>query len=617
MKLKLKFDVDAGLLPGILRLQKILPFEEGEGILVKAKECDSTGVVLENGKAIITYSRKHLFFRQLGILIENAHKGSFSYTEDTHYTCISAMIDASRCAVPTVSAVKKLLDYMAVMGYSMAMMYTEDTVELENRPYFGYMRGRYTADELRQIDDYAYEYGIEVIPCLECYGHMHKYLIWKEAEPIKDTAGVLLAREEKTFQFLEELISKVTSCFRSRRIHVGMDEAWDMGRGKFLDKHGYVPPFEIFNEYMERLIAITDRHGLTPMMWSDMYFRVNTNNNAYYDPDTVVPQETIDRIPEGVELVFWHYGEEPSCDDYMLEKHEKLGRKIIYAGGLWGWIGHFPEHNYAKEACRISLDACRKHNVREAMITIWSNDNAECDLFANLYGMSFFAEMCYNANVTDEEMDARFEACTGGSAEAFYTMSQYHNRFAPGEDYSANFHDRFLGKPLFWQDIMEGLYDTHLFARPMSGHYAACAEQMKQYVGSTWDYLYDFAYKVFDYLAVKTLIAENLVPSYKQGDREALKETARILLPALKEKTAAVHKAHKKMWFASNKVLGWSNLDIRYAGMVARCDTAIDLIEAYLSGELENLEELDQERLYKPLSGFAHYSAMATPNIDI
>ena len=113
------------------------------------------------------------------------------------------------------------------------------------------------------------------------------------------------------------------------------------------------------------------------------------------------------------------------------------------------------------------------------------------------------------------------------------------------------------------------------------------------------------------------MIAENLVPSYKQGDREALKETARILLPALKEKTAAVHKAHKKMWFASNKVLGWSNLDIRYAGMVARCDTAIDLIEAYLSGELENLEELDQERLYKPLSGFAHYSAMATPNIDI
>jgi hypothetical protein len=280
------------------------------------------------------------------------------------------MIDSSRCAVPTVSTVKDLLDYMAVMGYGMAMLYTEDTVELKGRPYFGYMRGRYTADELRTIDDYAYVYGIEVIPCLECYGHMHKYLIWREAAPIKDTDGVLLAREEETFRFLEELISTVSSCFRSRRIHIGMDEAWDMGRGVFLDKHGYVPPFEIFNEYMERLIGITDRYGLKPMMWSDMYFRVNSNSNKYYSKDTVVPQETVERIPEGVELVFWHYGEAPNCDDYMLEKHEKLGRKIIYAGGLWGWIGHFPEHNYAMEACGISLEACRKHDVHEAMITI-------------------------------------------------------------------------------------------------------------------------------------------------------------------------------------------------------------------------------------------------------
>ena len=617
MKLALTFHVDPVLMEGISRLEKILPFTCGEGIQVTAKESDRTGVVLENGKAVITYKRKHLFFRQLGILVEKAAQGDFVHVEDTWYDCISAMIDASRCAVPTVATAQKLLDYMAVMGYSMAMLYTEDTVEVPTRPYLGYMRGRYTPEEMRAIDDYADVYGIEVIPCLECYGHMHKYLIWAEAAPIKDTDGVLLAREEETFRFLDELISTVSGCFRSRRIHIGMDEAWDMGRGKFLNKHGYVPPFEIFNEYMERLIGITDRYGLKPMMWSDMYFRVNTDNNSYYDADTVVPQETIDKIPEGVELVFWHYGEKPNCDDYMLAKHEQLGRKIIYAGGLWGWIGHFPEHNYALEACKISLDACRAHNVREAMITIWSNDNAECDLFANLYGMSFFAEMCFNPDVTDEQMDARFEACTGGSAEAFYTMSLYHNRFEPDEDYSPNFHNRFLGKPLFWQDIMEGLYDTHLFARPMSDHYSACAAMMLEHTGGPWNYLYDFAYKVFDYLAVKTLIAENLVPSYKEGDCSALREIAEEYLPLLKLKTKAVHEAHKKMWFASNKVIGWSNLDIRYGGIASRCDTAMELLEMYLDGKLDTLEELEQKRLHKPLSGFAAYSAMATPNIKI
>ena len=53
-----------------------------------------------------------------------------------------------------------------------------------------------------------------------------------------------------------------------------MDESWDMGRGRFLTKHGLVPPFQIFTEYMQELSRIIDKYGLSPYMWSDMYFRI-------------------------------------------------------------------------------------------------------------------------------------------------------------------------------------------------------------------------------------------------------------------------------------------------------------------------------------------------------
>ena len=622
MSLAFTFHVDDTLRAGIDRLAPVLGYTIGGGIEVTASASDTTRVVLADGKAVITYARKHLFFRALGLLCEHAKtETAFDITEDSFFTVISTMIDVSRCAAPTVATINRLMDYLAVMGYGMAMLYTEDMVELPSYRYLGYMRGRYTCDDLRAIDDYAFDYGIEVIPCLECYGHMHKYLKWAEAAPIRDTAGVLLAREEKTFAFVEELISTVCGCFRSKRIHIGMDEAWDMGRGKFLDIHGYVHPFTIFNEFMDRLIAITNKYGLQPMMWSDMYFRMSNDHNGYYDADIEIPADVAAKIPPEVELIFWHYGEGPFCDNYMLEKHTKLGRKIIFGGGSWSWIGHFPEHNYTMETSRFSLEACRNHGVTEAMLTLWFNDNAECDLFANLFGLSFFAELCYDKDASDEKLRARFEATTGADYDAFYTMSLYHNRFE-GMDYSPRFHDRYLGKPLFWQDIMEGLYDTHLFARadagiPMSEHYADCAEKMAQYHGGTWDYLYDFAYKVFDYLAVKTKIGELLVPSYKAGDRETLAHIANTLLPLLKEKTQTVHAAHKAMWFASYRVLGWSNMDIRYGGMACRCDTAKALIEAYLAGESDCLEELEVERLHKSLGGFAHYSDMTTPNLKV
>ena len=616
-KLIFKFNTDSEFLCGIERLKPLLGFETGDGIEVSAEKSETNGVTLKNGKAVIYYTRKSIFFRELGILVENAgNKAEFEIFEDSFFTELSTMIDASRCAVPTVKTMFRLIDRLALMGYSMAMLYTEDTIQLENRPHFGYMRGGYTREELIAIDDYAYEYGIEMIPCLECYGHMEKYLSWGEASPIKDTEKVLLAREEKTFAFLEELISTASSCFRSKRIHIGMDEAWGMGRGKFMDRHGYVDPFEIFTEYMERLIAITNKYGLKPMMWSDMYFRNGSPTHQYYDENIQIPAEVAAKIPKEVQLVFWHYGEKHECDDYMLKKHIALGNDVIFAGGLWSWIGHFPEHNYALETSKFSLGACRNNGVKKAMITIWSNDNAECDLFANLYGLSFFAELCFDKDLSDKKLASRFEAVTGGDAEAFYSMSAYHNDL-DNFTYNERYHDRFGGKPLFWQDILAGIYDKNLFEKPMSGHYTAYAKKMSEYKGGEWDYLYRFAEIAFDYLATKCLIAENLVPAYKAGDKEKLAEISGTLLPLLKEKTIAVHEAHKKMWFDNLKVQGWSNLDYRYGGTAARCDTAKMLIDAYLDGKNDSIPELEDPRLKHPFNGFVRFGNIRTPNAAV
>ncbi len=615
--------VEQHLADNARKLADLLAFCEGDGITVTAVQDSKNGVVLKDGKAVIHYTKPHVFYRELGVLCENARKCvAFEIFEDAYFEELSVMIDTSRNGVEKVDNVKRMIEVLAVMGYSMMMLYTEDTFHIEGRPYFGYMRARYTPEELREMDDYAYSFGIEAIPCIECYGHMNRYLIWPEAKPIKDTKIILLAREEQTFEFLDQMIRSISSCFRSKRIHIGMDEAWDMGRGAFLDKHGYVPPEQIFAEYMERLIGITNKYGLRPMMWSDMYWR----NVASYggDPDRcMLPDEIVAKIPPEVELVYWHYGEQPYSDHYMLQAHKATGHNVIYAGGNWGWIGHFPENHYAMLTTRFALEGCRKAGVKEAMLTLWTNDNAENDLFGSLLSLSFFAENCYNKDVTEAELRERFAACTGGEWDAFLTMSNYHNNFENEERFEGkkNYPNRFLGKPLFWQDIMDGLYDTHLFEQPMSGHYAASADTMKQYLDADrdgrWAYLYEYAYRVFDYLATKTWIAERLVPAYRENDRDMLALIASDKLPELKQKTVAVHEVHKAIWMAGRNMMGWANMDVRYGGMASRCDTVKMQLERYLAGVDTVLTELEEPRLYKKLSGFVHYSNIVTPNEKI
>ena len=598
------------------RLSAILNLEFGEGgITVNAEKGTRLGVTLKGKEATIYYTEFYQFFRELAILAARANTGKdFEVFEDTYFKNPCVMLDASRGAVITVEGMKTFIDYLAIMGYGSAMLYTEDTIELPSRPHFGYLRGRYTKEEIKAIDDYAYEYGIEMIPCIECYGHMGKYLVWQEAFPIKDTNEVLLAREEETFKFLDEWIGQISACFRSRKIHVGMDEAWDMGRGKFLTKNGYVPPFEIFNEFMERLVQITDKYHLEPMMWSDMYFRISSKSgHDYYDATIEVPEWVKEKIPKNVTLVFWHYRGIPEIDEAMLPKHVALGHEVIHAGGIWGFAGHLPDSDLAVTAAKISVGACRRHGVSRVMTTIWSDDGAECDLFSQLLGLCAFIENVYNENLTDGVLRERFLEITGAEYDTFYNMSQYQNVF-DGREYSDVWR-RFRGKAFFWQDILQGIYDSLLFKEPMSAHYAKwrdyysdlCAKDGK------WQNLYQHAFYVFDYLAAKTYIAENLVPAYKANDREMLTLIKDELLPKLIEKTEAIHKNHKSRWFMLNKRQGFACLDIRYSGVKARCLTAIEELTAYLAGEISKIAELDDERLPFPVPAIPKYVRAASP----
>lgn len=74
------------------------------------------------------------------------------------------MLDMSRNGVMQADEVCRFAKTVKSFGYNTLMLYTEETYEVENEPYFGHYRGRYTQAELKQIVDYCENIGIEVIP---------------------------------------------------------------------------------------------------------------------------------------------------------------------------------------------------------------------------------------------------------------------------------------------------------------------------------------------------------------------------------------------------------------------------------------------------------------------
>ena len=116
---------------------------------------------------------------------------------------LGLMIDCSRNSVMSVHALKKLIPILSKMGYTTLQLYTEDTYEVNNEPYFGYMRGRYSKQEIKEIDAYAASYNIELIPCIQTLAHLRALFRWPEYQKINDTEDILLVGEERVYTLLE------------------------------------------------------------------------------------------------------------------------------------------------------------------------------------------------------------------------------------------------------------------------------------------------------------------------------------------------------------------------------------------------------------------------------
>src|SRR5699024_7861336 len=182
------------LLSGIKELQKDYHFtiHERAEIDLLCEQSDgpyALTVTYNNGSGHITYRKPNQFFRAFGLLLEKVKQGEKEFTlqETAQFKTIGPMFDCSRNAVMKQERLYGMIRMLAVMGFDSAMLYMEETYEVKEEPYFGYMRGRYSEDELQALDDYADQFGIELIPCIQTLAHLEEFLKWDAAYRYKDT----------------------------------------------------------------------------------------------------------------------------------------------------------------------------------------------------------------------------------------------------------------------------------------------------------------------------------------------------------------------------------------------------------------------------------------------
>jgi len=209
--------------------------------------------------------------------------------------------------------VKSYADLAAESGYNALILYLENAVRTEDTAFFD-REDTYSAEEISEIVDYAESLGLDVIPAFENLGHLEKFFCYKELESFSEIEDA--AFEGRGFDnykrgacgcvtnpalraFMDKYITDVCSLFRSKYVHMGLDEPFDLAVcGRCKAAAAEKGKSELFYEHIMHTYELCRNLGRTMMMWDDFF--------EYAD--------LAERLPRDIILCNWNYvfvGDEP------------------------------------------------------------------------------------------------------------------------------------------------------------------------------------------------------------------------------------------------------------------------------------------------------------------
>ena len=600
--MNLKFNGDQDLIRSIEEGSRLLLSEKKQDgtaamtfSLEKAPEDASSSIVKKGDTCTVRFQEPAQYFRLFNYALHHSSE-DFSLEEKPYFSRRGFMLDCSRNAVANPEKLRSLVRRLAKMGMNQLFLYMEDTYEVPGYPYFGTYRGKYTREELRDLDKYCALFGIELVPCIQTLAHLHSFLRWHNSRPLRDTGDILKVGSKEVYTFIRNLLESLRSCFSTRNIHIGMDEAHMLGLGNYLRENGYEESSVLIRRHTDRVLELCQETGWTPMMWSDMYITANTGG-GYYNVKASTDTSGWEKPPRELGMVYWdYYNTRKDIYHHMLRVHKALSDRVIFAGGIWNWNGISP--NYGKAFCcsRLALEACRQEGIQEVFATGWMDNCAETPIDAIYPGLAVFSFLCFHEDLYEEELSTYFRDCIDAELEDFLLLDLLDALFkGSGKNLTADNPSKYL----LYQDPMLGIFDYHLKDTDTETYYRTLADKLKSKAETPGEYqeFFRFYYYLSLVLSRKADLGIRIKTAYDAKDLSTLKEISEEVIPNIIRNLTVMHTSRESLWFADAKPFGYELLDIRLGGVKTRLESCRRRLQSFLEGKVQTLEELEQERL--------------------
>ncbi|MBR2052065.1 MAG: family 20 glycosylhydrolase, partial [Bacteroidales bacterium] len=226
------------------------------------------------------------------------------------------MDDISRGPIPTKEFIKEEIRRLAEYKFNFFNLYTEHLFKLEDYPDIAPTDGL-TAEEIKELTDFAKDYYIEFIGNQQCFAHAEKTLDNPFYDDIKDTRFNFNPGVDETYEFLEVLLGETAQAYESKYFNINCDETESLGNGKAKSYIDSIGAENAYCQHINKVYDILKKYDKEVMMWGDIIAK---------NP------EMIKQLPEDIQFIVWSYGGRDSFDE-MIEPFKNSGHEFWVAPG--------------------------------------------------------------------------------------------------------------------------------------------------------------------------------------------------------------------------------------------------------------------------------------------
>ena len=327
------------------------------------------------------------------------------------------MLDISRDKVPAMDSLKQMVDALADLRCNELQLYTEHTFAFQGHERVWADSSPMTAGEIMELDAYCRERFIELVPNLNSFGHLERWLslpeynhlaecpvpwYWEEWEM---SYQATLYPSEQALDFLKELYGQMLPCFSSSRLNIGCDETIELGKGRSAERCEREGTHHVYLDFLAKICALAADFGKSVQFWGDVIL---------HSP------ELIGELPKGITAMEWGYEANHPFDDECA-KFAASGVPFYVCPGTSTWNTFIGRYDNMLENISRAAGAAQKAGAVGMLITDWGDGGHQQYWPFSWPGICYGLACAWNhqcaeqqANMLPEAVGRFFDAKSGG-----------------------------------------------------------------------------------------------------------------------------------------------------------------------------------------------------------